>query len=125
MTRQYNEAEKNYNEIQKEIIELRIKIRSLPVVKADVIKYPHHAFVFEKKDWGLIDRIDKELNPYHIIYQTRNNRHIVEFDAFLKTLKPELQEKFIDSAKFNVKIITLEQFTRTFNSFIKNEGEAA
>jgi len=125
LTRQYNEALKNFKEIEENIEELETELLSLPVVKANVIKYPHHAFIFEKKDWGLIDRIDKELNPEHIIYQTRNNRQKNNFDAFLDSLTPTLRNKFINSAEKEVNFLTMKQFYKIFNNFIRNEGEAA
>jgi len=125
LSEQYKEAVVNYSEIEEDINELRGELYFYPVVKADVIKYPHHAHVFDKKNWGLINRLNEILNPEHIIYQTRNIKNVKKFNEFLKSLSPELQEKMIDSAKFHIKVITLKQYKRTFNSFISNEGEAA
>jgi hypothetical protein len=97
------------------------QMQLLPTLKADVVKWPHHAHKFT--NISLAEQLNRVLNPRYFIYQAHHAQDEKEFEEFIWRLS--FREKFINSAKYRVDIISLKWFRETYNKFISNEGEAA
>jgi len=91
-------------EIKQRRSELLEQIQSLPIIMADVVKWPHHAHIF--KNIGFVEQFNRIVNPSRIIYQTHHAQDEKEFEEFI--WRTSFPEKFINSGKHRVEIISLE-----------------
>ena len=99
----YGGSGDRYEIIQKRS-ELQEQLQLLPTVTADIVKWPHHAHIFKNTD--LVEQLHRVVNPHYFIYQAHHTQDEVEFETFIKQFG--FWEKFINSAKHHVDIISLE-----------------
>jgi len=99
----YNDAS-NKDDVNQRRSELRDQLQLLPTVMADIVKWPHHAHVF--KNTALVEQLHRVINPRYFIYQAHHTQDEAEFDSFIRQFT--FWEKFINSAKYRVNIISLE-----------------
>jgi hypothetical protein len=96
-------AFKEWDATGKRIAELENEYARLPVVRANYLKWPHHAHIF--KDSGLYDEIKSAVDPFYIILQPHQTQQ--KGLEFLKeTLKAHGFE-YIDSSEHPVEMYSL------------------
>lgn len=88
------------------------QIQLLPTVRADIVKWPHHARIF--KNIELAEQLNRVLNPRYFIYQAHHAQAVQKFETFIWRLS--FREKFINSAKYRVDIISLIQLIKAYNN---------
>jgi hypothetical protein len=93
--------------LEGEIKTLNEELRSLPILKADIIKWPHHAHRFPESERA--DRVIKKLNdvvePQYIIWQRYNNQSSEKFEDYIERLN--LSGKCYSSDDMEITIISL------------------
>jgi len=100
---------------------IREQIQLLPTIRADVVKWPHHAHIF--KNIELAELLNRVVNPRKFIYQVHQAQDEKAFEEFTQQLS--FRDKFINSGKYKVNIISLKQFGKSYNNFIWEGIEAA
>lgn len=86
------------------------------LIKADVIKWSHHAHIFDEKYRNLIIKLNRVLDPYFIIYQPHSTQDLDKFKKFIDSF--EFKEKFIDSSKNTIRIISQNLLFKKYNNNI-------
>jgi hypothetical protein len=112
-------------ELVSNIKKLQNKIASLPVLKADVVKWPHHAHVFtEANSRDVIVKLNEVVDPRYFIYQVHHAQDLEKFEAFIKDF--EFRGKFINSGVKPVKFISMEWLkTQFLNLFTGKQKKAS
>ena len=89
------------------IIKLRKERNNLPVLRADVIKWMHHAHVFsETRALDIITKLHDVVEPQYIIWQRYNNQSDIKFEDFIKQFP--FGNKCLSSGERDIIIISLE-----------------
>jgi hypothetical protein len=104
---------------------LGMELLSLPTIRADIVKWPHHAHVFKSRE--LIEKMNAVINPRYFIYQAHpaqedDPKNPVKFKQMIEGL--DFKDKFIKSAEYDVEIISL-YFLRIMDrylSFVQTTG---
>jgi len=110
-------------EISKKIEKLEEEISRLPVLKADVIKWMHHAHVFpanERAD-NVIRKLNDVVDPQYIIWERYSNQSAERFEDYIERFN--FREKCLSSEDMEIIIISLEWLKD--NNIILKTGEAA
>jgi restriction endonuclease S subunit len=99
--------------LESEIRTLNKELRGLPVLKADIIKWPHHAHRFPESERA--DRVIKKLNdvvePQYIIWQRYNNQSSEKFEDYIERLN--LSGKCYSSDDMEITTISLLEWYNT------------
>jgi hypothetical protein len=108
-----------WNRMQ-EISAILDQLDSLPTLRADVVKWPHHAHIF--KSQALIEQMNAVINPQYFIYQAHpsqeeNPLNPVKFKQMIEGLN--FKDKFINSAEYDVEIISL-YFLRMMDRYLSS-----
>jgi hypothetical protein len=98
--------------LEESIYELEDEIIPLPPLKADVVKWPHHAHLFEEKDREVIIKLNEVVDPYYFIYQVHSAQDLKKFETFIKDFN--FSKKFINSGVQPVEFISLEWIKAQF-----------
>ena len=87
---------------------LEYDIQSLPFLKADIIKWPHHAHTFTINDRidNVIIKLNDVVDPQYIIWQRYGNQSDIKFEIYIERFP--FQEKCLSSDKMEIIIISLE-----------------
>ena len=103
------QIQRAHNSYAKEIYELDKELATLPTLKADVIKWPHHAYIFDDND--RIDKIIRKMNevvdPWFIIWQTHPAQKAHEFEEYINPERFDFHDKFKCSDKIKFEFISL------------------
>jgi hypothetical protein len=80
----------------------------LPVVEADILKWPHHAHIFRNRELG--ERLNAVVNPRYIMYQAhplqeKDPLKPENFEAMIQGY--DFKDKFVNTAEYKVNIISL------------------
>jgi len=94
-----------YYSLYSELNEINRLLEAMPVIKADVIKMPHHAHVFEDKYRDLIIKMNDVFNPSYMIYQPHQTQDIEKYKNFINGFK--FNYKFLNSAEKRIMFYSL------------------
>ena len=102
-----SQLKRDYDAIQKEIDRLNEELAALPVLKADVIKWPRHAHIFEnnEKTDAIIRKLNEVVNPRFIIWQTYSAQDAYKFEEYIKRFN--FHDKFIRSDNIDIEFVSL------------------
>jgi hypothetical protein len=95
-------------ELDDKIKKLEEEHRGLPVLKADVIKYMHHAKFEDNERWiSFIIKLNEVVDPQYIIWQHHHKQSAEEFKEYIEKRFP-FHKKFLSSDDREIIIISLE-----------------
>jgi len=94
----------------REINELDGKLASLPTLKSDVIKWPHHAHIEDnKRANNIIMKLNTTVDPRFIIWQTHSAQNAHSFEEYINQ-NFDFHDKFKCSDTVTFKFISLLNF---------------
>ena len=119
------ELENTMNSLKEKLAKDAKEIIFLPSLKADVVKWPHHAHIFrEANSRDVIIKLNEVVDPRYFIYQVHSAQDLDGFKAYIKDF--EFEGKFINSGEKPVKFISLEWLkTQFLNFFTGKQGKAS
>jgi len=95
-------------ELEDKIKALTEEQRGLPVLKADVMKWMHHAHVEDtERNNNLIRKLNDVVNPQYIIWQRHHTQSAEKFREYIKEQFNDFHEKFFSSDDREIIIISL------------------
>jgi hypothetical protein len=116
------ELENMTNSLLEQMTKDAKEIIPLPVLKADVVKWPHHAHIFrEANSREVIIKLNEVVNPRYFIYQVHSAQDLKDFDAYIEGF--DFSKKFINSGVQPVKFISLEWLKTQFLNFFTGKQE--
>jgi uncharacterized coiled-coil protein SlyX len=107
---QIAEQEKVIEKLDAKIESLGSEIARLPFIKADVIKYPHHAHVFANNERtnNIIRKINDVVDPRFIIWQTHSAQDKAKFEEYIERFKRfGFHDKFLCSDEIDFEFVSL------------------
>jgi len=112
-----------------EIQKYEDEMMEIPLLKAEYVKWPHHAHRFQRNR-DLINRMDEIINPVRYIIQPHYTQEkgitAENYEAWLKAEDLEyIFWKCLNSAEKPLEIHSMVRPKKKFNYFIMDEGEAA
>jgi hypothetical protein len=92
-------------ELKNSFESLSESLRSLPFIKADVIKWPHHAHIFPDSTDGIIRKLNEVLDPRYIIWQRHHTQGVEDFREYIKRFY--FENKFLCSEEIEINFLSL------------------
>jgi hypothetical protein len=119
------ELENTMNSLKEQMAKDAKAIIPLPPLKADVVKWPHHAHIFrEANSRDVIIKLNKVVDPGYFIYQVHSAQDLKNFEDYIEGF--DFKGKFINSGEKPVKFISLEWLkTRFLNFFTGKQRKAS
>jgi len=110
---QMEEKEKIIEELGEQIEEIDKKLDDLIYIKADVIKHPHHAHIFNDnpKTDSIIKKLNDVFDPSYFIWQRHHTQDPEQFKKYIERLK--LLEKFLCSDELEINFFSLLEHFNT------------
>ena len=101
------ELEIDFKQINQKITKLEEEKNNFPYLKADIVKWMHHAHVFsETRALDVITKLHDVVEPQYIIWQRYNNQSDNKFEDFIKQFP--FWEKCLNSGDRDITVISLE-----------------
>jgi hypothetical protein len=93
-------------ELTAEIERLSRELARLPFIKADVIKYPHHAHIFENNERtdNIIKKLHEVIEPQFIIWQRHHTQEKTKFMEYIKRFG--FHDKFLCSDEIDFEFVS-------------------
>ena len=113
---EYKQLSSMFESTQNRIDELDEELANLPTLRADVIKWPHHAHRFSNNDEAddrtdnVIIKMNEVVNPRFIIWQTHSAQENNNFDKYIERFN--FKDKFLCSDGIDFNFISLLELLR-------------
>jgi len=91
-----------------EIDSLTRELSRLPFMKADVIKWPHHAHIEDNvRADSIIRKLNTVVDPQFIIWQTHFSQDADKFEEYIRQHFPDFYKKFLCSDTITIEFLSL------------------